>query len=315
VSSIAAHAGERRIALKVDCDTFEGTKSGLPKLLQLLDRFQIRASFFFTLGPDRSGRAIVRVFTRKGFLKKMLRSRALSLYGPKTALYGTLLPAPYIGNRLAGVIRSVGDAGHEVGVHAWDHIRWHDRLDRLSESEVARDYGLAHTEFARIFGRRASSSAAPGWHTTATSLAVQDRYDLLYASNTRGGAPFFPEAAGHRFRTLEIPTTLPTWDETLNAPEFPDEAAFIDYYRRAVVGTEVHSIHTEVEANALLPLFARQLEAWRADGVRFVTLEEIARETLASPERIPTRRIVRTTLPGRAGEITASVALDEVGAG
>jgi peptidoglycan/xylan/chitin deacetylase (PgdA/CDA1 family) len=310
VSGGGARAAERRIALKVDCDTFEGTKTGLPSLLRLLDRFQIRASFYFTLGPDRSGRAIVRVFTRKGFLKKMLRSRALSLYGPKTALYGTLLPAPHIGKRLASEIRAVGDAGHEVGVHAWDHIRWHDRLNRLTEEQVARDYGLAHAEFERIFGRPARASAAPGWHATATSLAVQERYDLLYASNTRGGAPFFPEAAGWSYRTLEIPTTLPTWDETLNAPEFPDDAAFIEYYRRAVVGTEMHSIHTEVEATALLPLFGRQLEAWRADGVQFVTMEELAREAHAAPERIPTRRIVRTTLPGRAGEITASVPLE-----
>jgi peptidoglycan/xylan/chitin deacetylase (PgdA/CDA1 family) len=310
VSDERASATERRIALKVDCDTFEGTKTGLPNLLRLLDRFQIRASFYFTLGPDRSGRAIVRVFTRKGFLKKMLRSRALSLYGPRTALYGTLLPAPYIGKRLAAEIRAVGDAGHEVGVHAWDHIRWHDRLNRLSEEQVAHDYGRAHAEFERIFGRRAKASAAPGWHATATSLAVQEKYDLLYASNTRGGTPFFPEAGGRRFRTLEIPTTLPTWDETLNAPEFPDDASFIEHYRRAVLGTEVHSIHTEVEATALLPLFERQIEAWLADGVRFVTMEELARESLANPEPIPTRRIVRTTLPGRAGEITASVPLE-----
>lgn len=298
----------RRIALKVDCDTFEGTRDGLPKLLRSLDRRGIRASFFFTLGPDRSGRAIARVFTRKGFLRKMLRSRALSMYGPRTILYGTLLPAPMIGERLSGVIRSVGDAGHEVGVHGWDHVRWHDRLGRLSEEEVAREYGRAHDEFERIFGRRARASAAPGWHATAASLAVQEGYGLLYASNTRGGAPFFPVAAERRFSTLEIPTTLPTWDETYNAPALRDEGAFIDFYRRAITGTEVHSIHTEVEATALHPLFERQLDAWIADGVGFVTLEEIAGEVLARPDAIPSRRIVRTTVEGRGGEVTGSVA-------
>lgn len=300
-------AERRRLALKVDCDTYEGTKAGIPALLRLFDRFGIRASFYFTLGPDRSGRAIARVFTRKGFLKKMLRSRAVSMYGPRTMLYGTLLPAPDIGARLAAVLRSVAEAGHEVGVHAWDHVRWHDRLDRLSEEQVSRDYGLAHERFAEIFGRPAHCSAAPGWHATATSLAVQERYHLRYASNTRGGTPCFPEALGRRFETLEIPTTLPTWDETLNAPEFANEAAFIDHYRRSIRGTEVHSIHTEVEGVAYADLFRRQLEAWVADGVGFVAMETIAAEALATPERVPVRRIVRTTLPGRAGEITSSV--------
>lgn len=300
---------ERRIALKVDCDTYEGTKAGIPALLRALDRVGVRASFYFTLGPDRSGRAIVRVFTRKGFLKKMLRSRALSMYGPRTVLYGTLLPAPMIGKRLTDVIRSVAGAGHEVGVHGWDHVRWHDRLDRLSEAEVARDYGLAHEEFERIFGHRARASAAPGWHATAVSLAVQERYGLHYASNTRGGAPFFPVAAGRRFGTLEIPTTLPTWDEMYNAPALRDERAFIDFYRDAVRGTEVHSIHTEVEATALLPLFDRQLDAWRADGVRFVTMEELATEALAARERIPVRSLTRITVDGRGGLVTGSEAV------
>ena len=297
----------RRLALKVDCDTFLGTRDGVPNLLRALDARRIRATFFFTLGPDRSGRAIVRIFTRKGFLRKMLRSRALSLYGPRTAFSGTLLPAPMIGSRLAGSIAAVAAAGHEVGVHAWDHVRWHDKLDRLTEGQIAADYGRAHDEFARIFGHRARASAAPGWHATGASLAVQERFDLLYASDTRGDTPFYPEAGGARFRTIQLPTTLPTWDETYNSPEMPDDASFIAYYRRGIGGTEIHSIHTEVEGTALLALFERQLDAWIADGVAFVTLEEIAREWLATPDRVPVRRIVRWELPGRAGLITASV--------
>lgn len=301
-----SQGGARRVALKVDCDTFEGTKDGLPNLLRLFDKFGIRASFYFTLGPDRSGRAVARVFTRKGFLKKMLRSKALKMYPAKTLMYGTLLPAPMIGQRLAAVIKSVGDAGHEVGVHGWDHIKWHDRCVTMPEEELAREYGLAHREFEQIFGTRARASAAPGWQASAGSLAVQDRYGMLYASNTRLGAPFFPEVSGRRFLTLEIPTTLPTWDEMYNAPELADDSAFIEYYRKAVQGTEVHSIHTEVEATALLAHFERQLEAWRADGVSFVTMETIARETLVAPERVPGRHITRITLPGRAGEVTGS---------
>jgi len=301
-----APSSRRRVALKVDCDTYLGTRAGLPNLLHALRTRNIRATFFFTLGPDRSGRAIARVFTRKGFLRKMIRSRALSLYGPRTALSGTLLPAPVIGERLSRIIGSVGDAGHEVGVHGWDHVRWHDRLDRLSEDEVAADYGRAHDAFARIFGRRARASAAPGWHATAASLAVQDRFDLCYASDTRGGTPFFPETGGTRYRTIQLPTTLPTWDETYNSPELPDDSALIAYYRRAVGGTEIHSIHTEVEGTALLALFERQVDAWLADGVAFTTLQEIADEWLAAPERVPVRRIVRGGLPGRAGLITTS---------
>ena len=96
-SAAEAPAESRRVALKVDCDTYIGTREGIPALLDVFARRGIRATFFFTLGPDRSGVAVRRFFTRKGFLKKMWKSRAGSLYGFPTVVYGTLLPAPRIG--------------------------------------------------------------------------------------------------------------------------------------------------------------------------------------------------------------------------
>jgi peptidoglycan/xylan/chitin deacetylase (PgdA/CDA1 family) len=150
-----------RVALKVDCDTFLGTRDGIPRLLEILAKRGIRATFFFTLGPDRSGVAARRVFTRKGFLKKMVRSRAPSLYPLRTMLSGTLLPAPRIGERCAAEIRAVGQAGHETGVHGWDHVRWQDGLDRMSVEQVRSESGRAHAEYLRLIGHPARTSAAP----------------------------------------------------------------------------------------------------------------------------------------------------------
>jgi undecaprenyl phosphate-alpha-L-ara4FN deformylase len=111
-----------------------------------------------------------------------------------------------------------------------------------------------------------------------------------------------------RLKTLEIPTTLPTWDEMLGDPQFGgDQTKFLAFYKKQIRGTEVHSIHTEVEGTALLELFRRQLEGWYEDGVKFVTLEDIAQETLKTPEKIPVRRLLRAVIPGRGGEITSSV--------
>jgi len=134
----------RRVALKVDCDTYVGTRDGIPRLLEILGARKIRASFFFTFGPDRSGRAARRFFTTPGFFQKMLHSRAGSLYGFPTVLYGTLLPAPVIGERCEETIHSVAQAGHETGVHAWDHVGWHDHLDRWTEEKIRDEYGRAH---------------------------------------------------------------------------------------------------------------------------------------------------------------------------
>ena len=84
-----------RIALRVDVGTLRGTLEGVPALLRLFDRYQVRATFLFNLGPDHTGRALRRAF-RSGFLSKS-RPSVVGDHGLKALLYGTLLPGPDIG--------------------------------------------------------------------------------------------------------------------------------------------------------------------------------------------------------------------------
>src|SRR5262249_60971248 len=112
-----------RIALKVDCDTAVGTREGVPRLLEIFARRGVRATFFFTFGPDRSGVAARRFFTQPGVLSKMLRGKAASLYGFPTGLYGKLLPAPGIGGRWERGIRGAGVAGPRTGGGGCGHRR------------------------------------------------------------------------------------------------------------------------------------------------------------------------------------------------
>ena len=151
----------------------------------------------------------------------------------------------------------------------------------------------------------AESSAAPGWTANARSLEFEETCNLRFTSNSRGGTPFFPTIAGRTFTTLEVPSTLPTLDETLawDALRAGGDGAQLAFYRDAVHGTEVHTLHTEVEGRSKADLFARILDAWKADGVRFITLRELADEALARRGDVPVRELVRTTLPGRGGTV------------
>ena len=293
----------RRVALKVDCDTEEGTRTGVPRLVEILGGRGIRATFFFTLGPDRSGVAIKRVFTKKGFLKKMLRTRAPSLYGWRTMLAGTLLPAPMIGERAAEAMRAAAKAGHPTGVHGWDHVGWHDRLDEMTLEDIRTDYGRAHAEYLRIFGVPARSSAAPGWTVNARSLEVQEERALLFTSDTRGGSYFFPSDGRRVFRTLEIPTTLPTLDETLAWKDLRSDEDQRRFFREAARGTQVHTIHAEVEGRSKADLFAAILDDWLGEGVTFPLLSDLAREALGHHAAVPARPIARIELPGRTGTV------------
>jgi peptidoglycan/xylan/chitin deacetylase (PgdA/CDA1 family) len=112
-----------RIGLKVDVATLRGTREGVPALVELFRRHGVGATFLFTLGPDRTGRAIGRAF-QPGFAGKVRRTGAIEHYGVKTLMYGTLLPAPDIARRAGDVMRMTRDAGFETGVHGYDRVRW-----------------------------------------------------------------------------------------------------------------------------------------------------------------------------------------------
>lgn len=294
-----------RIALKVDCDTAEGTRRGIPRLLELFDRKGIRATFFFSLGPDNSGRAALRVFTRKGFLRKMLRSRAPSLYPLKTMLSGTLLPAPIIGRSCRAEILSVAAAGHENGVHAWDHVAWHDGLPRWRRERVAAEYRRLHDAYAEIFGKPARASACPGWTVSEDYLAEREKYPLLYTSDTREGDPFVPLVGGARSAIPEIPSTLPTLDEKLGDPALADGDSLRARFAAAASGDAVHSIHTEVEGGPYLAWFASLIDDWKERGAAFVPLETLALEARERLSRLPAREIRAITLPGRGGVVSS----------
>ena len=147
------------LGLKIDVCTYEGLRVGVPNLLRLLDRHGVRASFFVALGPDTSGRAIVRAF-RPGFLAKMRRTSAIRTYGLRTILSGTLLPPRHMA-RLAPTLRAVIAAGHELAIHGYDHRRWQDRLHRMDEGSGARGDRPGRDHLPEVTGRAPGASGRP----------------------------------------------------------------------------------------------------------------------------------------------------------
>lgn len=288
------------LAIKADVDTYTGTRDNVPRLLHILERFGIRATFYFSMGPDNSGKAIRRIFTQKGFLRHSLRTRALSAHGFKTMLYGTLLPPPPVASSFPEILLETEKKGHEVGIHSWDHVKWQDLLPWFPKPVTAMELGKAGSRFERIFGRRSRTTAAPGWIVTPDSLEVQDAMGLDYCSDCRGSYPFYPVIEGRRFRTLQIPATWPTMDEIFGETGITAEAINKHYLSLLRPGLNVHNIHAEVEGGPQSELFVDLLERLTAAGVRFITLTEAAEEFGPSS---PDCTLELGELPGRGGKV------------
>ena len=297
-----------RLALKVDVDTDRGTREGVPNLVADCQEMGAPACFLFSLGPDQTGRAITRVL-RPGFFKKVSRTSVVQIYGVRTLLNGTLFPAPHIGRRNAGTMRAVRDAGFEIGIHCYNHYRWQDYVQTMSLAEVREEFIAARAEFLRIFGGEAQTAGAAGWQSNARSREVYDEANLLYASDVRGGRPFFPRIDGKVFKTLEIPSTLPTFDELMGRPEYSDDKIvphYISLLREDCVN--VLTIHAEIEGMGRRALFCDLLAACRGRGVEFVRLDGYANALLANRAAIPVRDQVMAEIDGRSGVVATQVA-------
>ncbi len=298
-----------RIGLKVDVDTLRGTRIGVPRLAALFARLGVDATFYFSVGPDHTGRAMRRVF-RKGFASKVARTSVLKHYGLKTLLYGVLLPGPDIGREAGDAMRAVHAAGFEVGLHTHDHVRWQDYVAGADAAWTRTEFERGMSAFERVFGLRPRAQAAAGWQMTAHARELEREYGLDYASDTRGGGPFFPETRQGPSPCVQLPTTLPTFDELIGADGIDESNVAEAVFRASLAapdpGLQVFTLHAELEGLLLLQAFEALLGRWRAAGAELTRMAAVRERALARP--LPTRAVGRGAVAGRSGLLAMATA-------
>jgi peptidoglycan/xylan/chitin deacetylase (PgdA/CDA1 family) len=297
--------------MKIDVCTFDGLRVGVPALLRLMDRHGVRGTFCVALGPDTTGRAILRLL-QPGFLAKMRRTRAFRTYGLRTIVSGTLLPPRHAGRRLAPLLRRVVAAGHELAVHGYNHRRWQDGVHRMDEMAVREEIVRAVTVCQEVTGRLPCGFGAPGWQVSPASLRALDEIGFAYASDTRGTRPFFPRVAGQALRTLQLPTTCPTLDETLGVDGL-DGDGYIALVCRQLQeqATGVLTLHAEMEGIRFQAVADRLLAALHAEGMWCLPLEVLAKQVRAEGrERVPVVEVLPRPIRGRAGTVAMPAGLE-----
>ena len=289
------------IALKIDVDTYRGTREGVPRLVEALQRHQAQATFFFSLGPDHTGRAIKRVF-RKGFIGKVQRTSVLEHYGLKTLLYGTLLPGPDIGKKCADILRGVRDAGFETGIHCYDHIRWQDSVANRDAQWTKREMQLAVDRYREIFGEAPRSHAAAGWQTNRHALRLTQSLGFDYSSDTRGAHPFIPNWQAEIIACPQLPTTLPTLDELLNREGVTVNNVaqhILQLTEKKSATGHVYTLHAELEGGKLLPIFEQLLRGWREQGYQLQSMRQYLQGL--QDGLLPHHEVLMREVEGRVG--------------
>lgn len=291
------------IGLKVDVDTFEGMKNGVPALLDLLRQFNIKASFFVPMGKDHTGRTVKRVFTRKGFLKKANRVGVLQTYGIRTLMHGLLLPGPEIAKKNRSTLNEIVAQGHEVGIHGHDHVDWHDHVKEWDMTKTSAVLNRACRTYEDLLGRKARSFAAPGWMINAHALRFFENNGFLYSSDTRGSSPFLPVMGDSHPDVLQIPTTLPTLDEVVGLAGYEPHSLARHFIDSLNEGLNILTVHTELEGKRWGGFLKDFIRLAIDQGFTYMRLMDIA-QVLRDNGDIPRCTISYRHVEGRAGEVS-----------
>jgi peptidoglycan/xylan/chitin deacetylase (PgdA/CDA1 family) len=241
-----------------------------------------------------------RVF-RPGFFSKVKRTSVLRHYGLRTLLYGTLLPGPYIGRRGASTLRAARDAGFEVGIHCWDHVRWQDHVALADADWTEREMRRARERFTSIFREAPRTWGAAGWQTNRHAAWIEE-CEFDYASDTRGRGPFRPLWDGVAIGCPQLPTTLPTLDELIGLHGI-DESNVAEHVLKLTLQKSLHvfTAHAELEGGAFLGVFESLLRGWKEQGYELVALRSLF-ESL-DPASLPRHDVVYGEIPGRSGKV------------
>lgn len=279
----------RILGLKIDVDTYQGMKRGVPRLLSLLRDEGLRATFYLSVGPDASGRAILQILKNPRFLKKMVRTRAASLYGLRTALYGTLLPSPLIALSFPEMVRRIMAEGHEVQFHAWDHRRWQDELTVRPEGWIRDWFQNGIEGFEQVVGKKPSSFGAPAWLIDDRVIRIIPSYCFDYLSCTRSKAPFIHEEAN----LIEIPSDLPCFEE-MGVAEWERQILS----ELGPGGIHILPVHAEVEGGMISENFIRLIQTVKKMDYHFLPLCHIL--PLLDRKSLIIRRFRMQLLRGRS---------------
>jgi len=128
---------------------------------------------------------------------------------------------------------------------------------------------------------------------------MTDQFTFLYHSDCRGRSIFRPIVDGLMLNHVQVPTTLPTYDELIGLECIPE--TYNEYLLSMIRPDRLNvlTIHAEVEGISCLQLFNDFLDKARSRDIVFKPLGAI----LCQTQRIVESGIKKSTAPGRDGWI------------
>jgi peptidoglycan/xylan/chitin deacetylase (PgdA/CDA1 family) len=173
----------KTFTLRVDLESDKGIREGIPKLLDLLKKYNLKASFYLVMGGESN------IFEILKYNKKMESSaeRSIKVWSLTDKLRMAWLPKDFI-KANKKILQRILDEEHELGIHGWKHREWTRGLDKI---DIKEKINKAINRYNNLFGQKSISWASPGFNINDKVLSILEEEGIKYISDFSGEKPEF----------------------------------------------------------------------------------------------------------------------------
>jgi peptidoglycan/xylan/chitin deacetylase (PgdA/CDA1 family) len=172
---------EKTFTLRIDLESQRGIKEGLPKLLDLLKKYNLKVSFYLVMGGESN------IFEILKHRKKMISSdeRKIKIWTLKDKIRMILFPIDFV-KANKKILKRILDEGHELGIHGWKHRAWTRGLDEIN---IEKHLSKSIKKYEKIFGEKPISFTSPGFNINEKVLGELKKQGIKFISDFQDNSP------------------------------------------------------------------------------------------------------------------------------
>ncbi|MHA2307752.1 MAG: hypothetical protein ACXABJ_00525, partial [Candidatus Heimdallarchaeaceae archaeon] len=255
---------ETNFCLRVDVDTFEGLKIGIPKVVDFALKLECSTTIYLSLGKYATGRNLFRIIRNKEMASK--RIPPWKRNHPKSIVRGLLLPPRGIKDKEIEKLQEYNtEKLIEFHPHGYNHVKWSKSFSGLSYEKTKENVKSLMEEYVKIFGRKPIANAAPNFQINKHYFHLLKEEGFSFSSDLFHPIPInlqFKSNGNQKefFQIPQLPVTETCIEEFILQGKTPDQIK--EEYRKRFeecvdLGKEyiclyVHSIFEPIKLNNLL---------------------------------------------------------------
>jgi hypothetical protein len=206
---------ETHFCLRVDVDTFEGLRKGIPEIHTLAKELDIPLTVYLSLGKYATGRNIFRKIKHKEKLTAIPPWRRNSIV---SLTRGVILPPKRIGKSAQNMLKDYNNRDSiEIHPHGYNHVKWSSSFIQFTKEKTSEYINKMFSEYKIIFGSKPIANAAPNFQSNKYYFQIMKEKKVEFLADFKHHEPFYVqfETNNDLQNILQLPVTEPTLEDLL----------------------------------------------------------------------------------------------------